>query len=534
MRRLLLVLVFGLFFNIGCQQEAANPPQQAEPQARRGGTYRAALPWSPRNLDPAFSTDIYSVTLIQQIFDGLVHFDQNLNVIPALATNWQVSTDGLVYTFNLRQDARFHNGRQVTAGDFVNSFIRILDPNERASALTFFEKIEGASTYRSGKSSEVEGLKALNASTLEITLAEPFAPFLAVLAMKSSKVIPQEEVERWGEDFGHHPVGTGPFRLESWEGNQIVLSPNNDYYEGRPYLDKVVYSIYPGAQNEKIAEDFLAGRLEEAPFYGIILDRMSGKTEYQLFRKPSLSLMFYGMNCVSGPLADSRVRQAVKHSINKSRILHEVYKDQFVEAKRILPPGMMAHLPAEVTSEYDPGKAKAMLSQAGFGDKKSLPPVVMVSASRSPSAQKEFRFLIEDMAAVGISLQITYETDWPSFEALLRQGEFAMYRYAWFADIPDPDNFVGVLCGSGSPYNFMRYENPRVDALLSEALTQVDPLKRAALYREAEDVIAGDVPMVPLLYLNFESAFQPYVKGLEISALGAPYIPLKRVWLDKH
>lgn len=334
-------------------------------------------------------------------------------------------------------------------------------------------------------------------------------------------------------DFGHHPVGTGPFRLESFEPDRIVLVANSDYYEGSPYLDKVVYSVYPGAQNERIAEDFLAGSLEGAPFYGVILEKMSGKSDYQLFRKPSLSLMFYGMNCATGPLADPRVRQAIKHATNKSRILHEVYKDQFVEAKRILPPGMLAHLPAEAASEYDPGKAKALLSEAGY-DQGSLPPLVMLSASRSPSAQKEFSFLIEDMAAVGISLQIRYETDWPKFEALLRQREFTMYRYAWFADIPDPDNFLGVLLASRSPYNFMGYENQQVDALLSEALTQVDPLKRAALYREAEDVIVKDAPMVPLLYLNFESAFQPYVKGLQISALGAPYIPLKKIWLDKY
>jgi ABC-type transport system substrate-binding protein len=533
MKRQLLLFVLGLSLFFACQQGSDETTEKAGPEPRRGGTYRAALPWSPRNLDPAFSTDIYSVTLIQQIFDGLVQFDRNLNVVPALASSWIVSEDGLTYTFTLRNDAKFHNGRQVTADDFVYSFSRILDPKEESSALSFFARIKGADTYRKGKSNEVVGLKAPSQHVLQIILEEPFAPFLSLLAMKSSKVVPREELEGRNMDFGHHPVGTGPFRLESFEPDRIVLVANSDYYEGSPYLDKVVYSVYPGAQNERIAEDFLAGSLEGAPFYGVILEKMSGKSDYQLFRKPSLSLMFYGMNCATGPLADPRVRQAIKHATNKSRILHEVYKDQFVEAKRILPPGMLAHLPAEAASEYDPGKAKALLSEAGY-DQGSLPPLVMLSASRSPSAQKEFSFLIEDMAAVGISLQIRYETDWPKFEALLRQREFTMYRYAWFADIPDPDNFLGVLLASRSPYNFMGYENQQVDALLSEALTQVDPLKRAALYREAEDVIVKDAPMVPLLYLNFESAFQPYVKGLQISALGAPYIPLKKIWLDKH
>ena len=534
MRRQLLLFVLGLSLLFACQQGSDNTTVKAEPEPVRGGIYRTAFPFSPRDLDPAFSTDIYSITLIQQIFDGLVQFDQNLNVLPALATNWRVSADGLVYTFILRQGVRFHNGRQVTADDFVYSFTRILEPNERASALSFFQKIKGADDYRTGEKKQVEGVKALNPYTLEITLKEPFAPFLSVLAMKDSKVVPREEVERWGKDFGHHPVGTGPFRLELFEPERIVLVANSDYYEGPPYLEKAVYSVYPGAQNEEIADDFLAGRLEEAPFYGIILEKMSGKTDYQLFRKPSLSLLFYGMNCAAEPLGNPLVRQAIMHTINKSQILREVYKDRFVEAKRILPPGMLAYLPAEASSDYDPERARALLSQAGYGNQKRLPPLIMLSASRSPSAQKEFRFLSEDMAAVGISLQIKYETDWPKFEALLRRGEFTIYRYAWFADIPDPDNFLGVLCGSDSPYNFMRYKNQRVDALLSEALTQLDPLKRTALYRAAEDLIDKDVPMVPMLYLTFESAFQPYVKGLQISALGAPYIPLKKIWLDKH
>ena len=198
MRRLLLLIAVLLTILIGCQQEPTGPADKVQPEVRAGGAYRAALPWSPRTLDPAFSTDIYSVTLIQQIFDGLVQFDQNLNVVPALATSWKVSSDGLVYTFNLRSNANFHNGRQVTAEDFVYSFTRILDPKEESSALNFFQRVKGAAAYRNGESKEVVGLRAIDAYTLEITISEPFAPFLSVLAMSDGKVVPREEVERLG------------------------------------------------------------------------------------------------------------------------------------------------------------------------------------------------------------------------------------------------------------------------------------------------------------------------------------------------
>jgi len=474
------------------------------------------------------------VTLIQQIFDGLVQFDQNLNVVPALATSWTVSRDKLTYTFTLREGARFHNGRLVTADDFVYSFTRILNPKEESSALNFFERVKGAAAYRNGESNEVIGLKALDAHTLEVTIDAPYAPFLSVLAMISSKVVPKEEVERWGKQFGYHPVGTGPFRLESWEGDRIVLSANHDYHEGRPYLDRVEFTIYEGSQNERIFQDFQAGLLEEALVFGGIREQIAKSPQYLFVRKPTLSLLFYGMNCQTEPLNNHLVRQALNYAINKDRIVREVYRDQFVVADTLLPPGMPGYFPENAFFTHDAKKARKILEQAGYGP--ARPPLVLtlLSASRSQAAQKEFELLTNDLAEVGISLQVKYETDWTTFEEQVRRGKFVMYRYAYFADVPDPDNFLGMLCGSASPYNFMGYGNQRVDALLSEALTLVDLLNRAAIYREVEALILQDAPMVPLLYLTFESVFQPYVKGVQISALGAPYIPLKMIWLDQH
>jgi ABC-type transport system substrate-binding protein len=534
MKRLILLLALGLGLTLSCQQDAPQTSEQTQAEVKSGGIYRAALPWSPRNLDPAFSTDIYSVTLIQQIFDGLVQFDQNLNVVPALATNWRVSADSLTYTFTIRQDAKFHNGRSVTADDFVYSFTRILDPKEESSALSFFERIKGAEAYRSGEVSEVAGVKALSPCILEINLKEPFAPFLSLLAMKSSKVVPKEEVERGSKDFSHHPVGTGPFRLTSWEGNQIVLSANADYYEGPPNLDRVIYTIYAGAQYDQIYEDFLAGRLEEAAVFGANREELTQTKVYQYYRKPSLSLQFYGMNCLNGPLKDRKVRQALNYAIDKEKIIRQVYKDQFLPASTILPPGMPAYIPENAAYEYNPDKAKSLLNKSGYGLSGEKLSLTVLSASRSDAAQKELALITEDLAAVGVKLQVLYETDWPTFEASLNKEGLELYRYAWFADIPDPDNFLNILFGSKSRYNFMRYNNSKVDQMLTQALIETELLRRVEIYREAERSILEDAPMIPWIYLTFESLFQPYVKGLQISALGRPYIPLKKIWLDKH
>jgi len=533
MKRLLVPLALALSLIIGCQQEPTGEHKKVKPEPRNGGVYHAALPWSPRTLDPAYSTDIYSITLIEQIFDGLVQFDRELNVVPALATSWKVSPDGLVYTFNLRSDARFHNGRQVTANDFVYSFTRILDPKEESSALGFFERVEGASAYRKGESDKVAGLRALDAHTLEITIDEPFAAFLSVLAMFNSKVVAREEVERWGKDFGRHPVGTGPFSLTSWEGNQIVLTANPRYYEGRPYLDRVVYTIYAGAQRQKILHDFLEGRLEEAAVFGADRQEMAQTHVYQFVRKPSLSLQFYGMNCASPPLKDRRVRQALSWAIDKDKIVREVFKDQFIPARTILPPGMTGYTPENRAYGYDPQRSRALLAEAGYGPSQKKLSLILLSASKSSVAQRELAMVAADFADVGVELQIQYETDWPTFEAALKSKGLQMYRYFWSADIPDPDNFLNVLCGSKSVYNFMRYSNPRVDNLLSRALVERDIIQRVRLYRQAESLILEDAPMIPFMYWVFEAVFQPYVKGLEISSLGQPYIPLKKIWLDR-
>jgi len=207
-----------------------------------GGIYRKPLEFKPRTLDPALATDIYSVSVLQQVFDGLVQFDRNLNIIPAIARSWKISQDGLAYTFDLREGVKFHNGREVTAKDFVYSFARIINPETRSSSSDFFTRVLGAKEFIEKKTKEMRGLIALDRYTLKMILSEPYAPFINILAMKGAKVVPREEVEKTGIDFGKLPVGTGPFRFASMkEDEESFLDSNPDYVEGRPYLDKIIF-----------------------------------------------------------------------------------------------------------------------------------------------------------------------------------------------------------------------------------------------------------------------------------------------------
>ena len=214
-----------------------------------GGTYRMPLASEPSTLDPARFGEIYAMTVANNLFDGLVEFDSNLNPVPAIAKVWKISRDHQVYTFRLRRGVRFHNGREVTAQDFVFSFTRLLDPKVDSPAASLFLNIRGAEDFRNGKARQVAGLKAKNTHTLVIELNRPFAPFLSILAMANAKVVPQEAM---GQDFDHRPVGTGPFKLQSWQANKaIILTANSQYFGGKPYLNELKFNIYKNVNTSK-------------------------------------------------------------------------------------------------------------------------------------------------------------------------------------------------------------------------------------------------------------------------------------------
>jgi oligopeptide transport system substrate-binding protein len=499
-----------------------------------GGIYRRPLEFMPKTLDPALSTDIYAVTIIQQIFDGLVQFDNNLNIIPAIAKSWKISHDKLTYTFYLREGVKFHNGREVTAKDFVYSFTRILDPETKSSSFDFFKKIVGTKDFLDKKTKEVKGLTALNRDTLRIELAEPYAPFISILAMKGAKVVPKEEVEKSGFDFGKSPVGTGPFKFVSMkEGKEIVLEANPDYSEGRPYLDKIIFKIFHGDPVEDIFRKFIEGTLEETKVPFKEFRDPSRLKDFYLIRKPMLSLRFYGMQIKTKPLNNKKVRQAINFAINKEQIDKEAFQGMDQITDRIIPMGMPGSSPVKNLYPYNPKRAKELLFQAGYPEGKGIPPIELWSAQKAEIARRELEVVKSNLADIGINLQIRTETNWKKFEEMMISYKTPMFRYAWYADIPDPDNFVGILFHSKSKYNFMGYHNPEVDKILDAAKKEVSMLKRIGLYKKAEEMIMEDAVIVPTINHIFQQAYQPYVRGVEVNALGGPYIPMKKIWLKK-
>ena len=511
---------------------------QAPRESADGALYRRPLGHDPVTLDPARISDTYSRSVAQQLFDGLVQYDHTLTVTPALAQFWRASRDGLRWTFTLRKGVKFHHGREVTADDVVFSFTRLLDPKVKSGAADLFTVIEGAEEYRSGKARHVSGLSAVDRHTVQVVLKEAPAPFVAVAAVGHAKILPRDLVEAQGDAFGQRPVGTGPFRFVGWErGKQIALAANPDYFDGPPRLGRLVFRVYAGERFDAVNEDFERGELEDAPLPPKMTTAEYKKIQtdprFSYVKRSMFSLRFYGLNTRIKPLDDRRVRQAVIHAIDRAGLIESLYLGRPQVAKGILPPGTPGFNPKLEGYTYDPARARELLAQAGYPRGAGAPPITIWSSVKDPLL-REHEAIRRALEEVGLRVEFSYLQDWPAFTRQLAEGKMAAFLYAWNADAPDPDNFLFMLFHSRSARNFTGYANPAVDAALEQARRAGDPQRRVELYRRAERLVLDDAPVVPFWHYAYERRFQAYVKSVEVNGLGDPYIPLRKVWLDRR
>jgi ABC-type transport system substrate-binding protein len=529
----ILNLVFtALLITSGCGEQPKDEEKDVSQVAPSiGGTYRVPLLQNPSSLDPALVHDEYGRVVIHQIFEGLVRFDPHLLIEPELARTWSVEENGTLYRFFLKTDARFHDGSPVTAEDVVFSLKRLLRVTPPSVLLPHLLLIEGAEDYGNGSTEHVTGLAAPDHGVVTIRLRKPHFPFLVVLGMHQAKIVPREAVLRLGEEFGNDPVGSGPFRFLSWEGGkQITLGRFQEYHGTPAHLREIQFRIYPGQDFEEITKNFEAGALEEMPGYGNLREKLPPGS-YTWLHRPALSLLFYGLRTDHPALEDPLFRQALSLAIDRRELVKSVYGGRFLPAAGIIPPGLPGYTPPGTPLEGDLVKAMELVGQA-FGSGRTPPPMEIVSASRSAFAMAEMEYIKRRWAVLGVEVNLKYITDWPEFQSYLLSDRVMAYRYAWTADIPDPDNFFCPLFSSDAASNFTRYGNPDVDRIIQEARSLLDPLQRAQAYTRLEQTILEDSPIIPLFYLSVDRIYQPYVKGVTLSALDFQDTRLHRVWLD--
>lgn len=517
----------------GCVRGTPPPPPEHREEPHKGGTLHMAQS-SPGTLDPACLDDVYEASLVNQLFEGLLSFDANLNVVPCIAESWRISRDGQTYTFLLKQGVLFHDGTEVTADDFVYSFTRVFDLDPRLTNLAreYLSHIEGSQAYADRKAKRIAGLTAVSPYELRITLDRPFASFLAVLAMEMSRVVPSEYAERVGADaFSTHPVGSGPFQLAAWDPDRrIVMTAFDRYHQGRAHLDSLVFDLPTDNAREYAISGFLSGRLDAVVVPEGRLAAFRQIPTASVVLRQELSLTFLAMNQQFAPFDDARVRRAFAMAIDHER-LRQVSGEELVLPTGIMPPGMPGYAPEPRLARFDQAGARELLSQAGFGPQKRLPRIVHTTSNESAVARRIYEEIAKQLAAVGFQMTTEYQ-GWLEFDRRLRARELQCFSLTWVADIPDPDSFLYPLFHTGGSANFTFYDQPAVNELLKLGRNTRSTLERWDLYRGAERRILEDSPVVPLFHPQSVIAVRENVRDLVVTPMGVGSLAMEHVWLQ--
>ncbi|MCI0369820.1 MAG: ABC transporter substrate-binding protein [candidate division NC10 bacterium] len=508
---------------------------------RQGGTYQFSLgPSDPPSLDPAHVTDTTSHSVVSELFDGLVEFDPQMRIQPAIAERWEISPDGRTYRFRLRKGVRFQNGREVNAEDFRYSFLRVLDPKTKSERTWILDKLEGAAEFLAGKAADVRGILVRDRSTLELRLAAPFAPFLTLLAYPAAMVVPRETVERAGPDFSARPVGTGPFRLAEWRrDDRLVLTANPDYFRGRPHLDRIVFRIIPDELTR--LQEFRAGTFHHTDVPAGLYQSIAADPALRrrLHSQSILGIQAVRLNVEAPPFAGNRkLRQALNHAVDKGAFAQVIMEGRVKPAIGILPPGMPGYSGALRGYAFDRPRARQLLAEAGYPDGKGLPPLTL-HYNTSLTNRRLAEFVQAQLAEVGVKVELA-ALDWPAYLKLVDAGQTQMHRMGWIADYPDPENFLTVLFHSrniGERGNTSRYRNSQVDALLDKADRTTRETERFRLYQQAEQLIVEDAPWIFLTYYSTDLLVHPAVQNLveQLSPMDSSpsigLVQMRLVWL---
>ncbi len=505
------------------------PPVTPAAPAGRGGELRLAGE-EPVTLDPALVEDAYSAVYIVEIYSGLVTLDRNLEVAPDLAERWEMSADGRTYTFHLRPDAKFQDGRPVTAADFKYSLERTCSPALASpAARSYLGDIEGAITRIEGQADEVSGIRVIDDQTLALTIDAPKAYFLAKLTYSTAFVVDRDNVAE-GDQWTTHPNGTGPFRLVQRDEERIVLERNQHYYGDGPALERVTFTLSGGSPMTMYEN----GQLDIVGVGLADIERVqdpSNPLSQELTVVPSLDVQYLAMNVRLPPFDDVKVRQAFAHAIDRQRLADVVLKRTVLAAEGILPPGMPGYSPSLRGLAFDPELAVKTLRESKYKDAADLPEIVLHisgTAGTLPPTTEAIVAMLRTNLGVEVKVQ---QTPWQGFLADINQHSYALFSSGWIADYPDPQNFLDLQFHSQSADNQTGYQNAKVDELLEKARVEPDKDRRMQLYQEAEALIVQDAAWVPLWHGRDYMLTKPYVKGAVYSASIRPW--LKDVYLER-
>lgn len=500
----------------------------ASAQPRDGGTLVFARGADATFLDPAMFLDGESHKVIENIFDGLARFaDGSLRVEPGLAESWDVSPDGLVWTFSLRQGVLFHDKTPFTAQAAAFSLARRTDPKH-----PYYREEFGK---RDSSLSMIAKVEALDARRLRITLSEPSAAFLDALASHSAYMVSPAAVQTWGDEFSRHPVGTGAFAFDSWQpGERIRLVRNPDYWRGAPHLEAVVFEVVPGN-----TERFLLLKTGQAQAMdGLSPDIVSDvlkRRDLLLESLPGLNVGYLAMNMGKPPFDRIEVRRAVNHAINKASLIKYHFQDLAMPAKNPIPPTLPGYNDAVADYAYNPAEARRLLKEAGFPQGFTTTLWAMpVPRPYMPQPEAIAASIKANLAAVGILAELR-SCDWQTYLARVYNGEHDMCLLGWVGSGADPDHFFHNLFDSVSavaPHasNVAFFKNAEADALIHSARRTLDSGRREEEYRELQAIIHDQAPWVPLAHAS--QLWARSARAHDIVFMPSEAVLFYRAWLE--
>ena len=524
-----MLTIIASFSLIGCapQGNGAVPAEFDWNSLDNALVYNGGESANPRDYDPATT---YS-SGDKLVFTGLVSLDLNLNVRPDLAETWEVSGNGTIFTFKIRDNARFHNGRDVTAQDIVFSWERAASPELQSdTVLTYLGDVVGVREMVEGKADHISGLKVIDDKTLQVTIDAPKPYFLMKLTFPTSYVVDKDNVAM-GEEWVRQPNGTGPYKLTEWKSYEyIVYEANQDFYLGAPSIPFVVVKIYAGDD----VRLFETGDIDVAGVGLYSVERMLDPTEplsAHLVTGVDLCTSYVVFDATVPPFDDANVRKAFSMAFDRQRYVDVLYRGVALPAVGLYPPGLPGFDYDLQGLPYDPAQARELLKQSKYGGPEGLPEIVYTNAGVGSYVGGNVAALAE-MWEQNLGVKIKVENlDYNFYYEQIFSGNHGqIFDGGWCADYPDPENFADVLFHSGAPQNHGGYSNPELDALLEAARIEPDVTKRIAMYQEAERVIVNDAPVLFTTHSLSYQLVQPYVKGFVYTPIT---VPLERyMWLE--
>ena len=519
-----------LFMGCGDSKESGN--------SKGGQDLIYNLGEDPETIDPTLNTSSGASTLILNAFEGLTVIGENEKVVPGAAESWEISEDGLVYTFKLREDAKWSDGKAVTANDFKYSWLRALNKETAAEYSYQLYYIKNAEKFYNGEvSAEEVGINVVDDYTLEVTLEATTAYFTQLVAFPTYAPLREDIVSENPDGWTLDPetyVSNGAFKLTQWDmKDQLVFERNENYWDAENVkLDTLTYKLVTD-QNTAYSE-LLAGNFH-------VVDVVppneieSGKKKGLVHVSPYLGTYFLAINVgkqktlekdVQDALGNKLVRQAMNLAIDRQEIIDNVGKAEQVAAYSFVPQGIFNEDGSEFASKeyYDPtdmdgniAKAKELLKEAGYENGEGLP-ILEILYNTEGSHADVCQIVQQNLKEIGIEVELSNQ-EWAVFLNTRQQGGYEVSRHGWIGDYVDPMTFLDMWVSTGGN-NDCGFNSAEYDKLIADAKVESDAAKRTELMRQAEDILMDEMPTLPIYYYTNVRGWQPEVKGLVISTLG--------------